>query len=147
MKIICDICLLKIRDQIKKKVFFFWFQTLLFFWKVMQRSQELHCELDPLPDHYVLWKVTWPQNECKFVPLPCSLLLNHNLPKWSFQLHFQVFSIPFSISFLYLSFISTFTEDYFCHIIKKEEQNLQTSSAFKAFHNRTARVQVRNSSL
>lgn len=28
----------------------------------MQCSQELHCELNPLSDHYVLWKVTCPQN-------------------------------------------------------------------------------------
>lgn len=100
-------------------VFFFSFSR-----KVIQCREYLHCELVTFLIPVFSGKGSgMPPKLCMFVPLPHSVLLNHNLPKSSFQLHFEIFSTTFSSSFLYLSFISILAQDYFCHILEKEQKN------------------------
>lgn len=128
-------------------MYFFPCQTLLFSGKLCNVSQELYCELDPLSDHCVLWKVTCPQNNANLSLFLALWFSATTCPNQSSNFTFR-FSPSLSQALpLYLSFISTLAQAYFCHILKKEEQSTQTSSAFKLFQNRTVRVQVKNSSL
>lgn len=114
MKILCDFYFLKIRDHMEKR--------------------SLVCLFPPPPDSTFFsgkscsisrsCMVSWifflitvlsekksgvPSKLCKFVPLPCFLLLNHHLSKSSFQLHFYIFFISLSSSLLYFHFHSFWT--------------------------------------
>lgn len=115
---------------------FFWF-FLFCFLESYRYSQSLHCELDPLSDHYVLWNVTCLQNYADlfiFLVLCFSATTGPNQAS-NFTCRF---SLSFSISFLYLS--------PFPHLLKTISVTYSKRRNKNRMHNLFSKFALRNTS-